>query len=95
MGVFKNIKKTHTQTARPGVTTCRPYIYLFRVGIEPVTRSAAVSRSTTVPTVPSIFKPIISPLQFNNLQFAILQIPYNYLLKHYRTKISQLIRLIS
>ena len=53
MGAFTNIEKSHTQTARPGTTSCRPYKYLFRVGIEPATRSSAVERPTTASTVPS------------------------------------------
>ena len=37
----------------PATTKCRLYKYLFRAGIEPLTRSAAVDRSTTAITVPS------------------------------------------
>ena len=39
-----NIEKSHTQTTRPGTTTCRPYKYLFRTGIEAATHSAAADR---------------------------------------------------
>ena len=42
---FTNIENSHTQTARPGTTTCRPSRYLSRVRIEPATRNSAVSRS--------------------------------------------------
>ena len=45
-------EKTHTQTAKPGSTTCRLYKYLFRAGIQPAarSRSATVGHSTTALT---------------------------------------------
>ena len=55
MGAFTNIEKIHTQTARPATTTW-PYKYFFRAGIDPATRSTAVGRSKTAPTVPSVFE---------------------------------------
>ena len=45
MRSFKNIEKSHTQTARPETTTRWPYKYLLGGGIESATRSAAVSLS--------------------------------------------------
>ena len=36
-GINKPLNK-HTQTIRPGTTTCRRYKYLFRTAIEPATR---------------------------------------------------------
>ena len=48
---FTNIEKSHTQTARPGTTTCTPCKYLFRGRIESETRSAGAGRSTTAPNV--------------------------------------------
>ena len=41
------------QTTRPETTTYGPYKYLFRGGIEPATRSAAVESLASAPTVPS------------------------------------------
>ena len=50
---FRKIESNDQKHATPRTTTCKPYKYFFRDRIEPATRSAAVIRSATVPTVPS------------------------------------------
>ena len=52
MDAFTNIEKSHTRTARPGTSNCRPYKNLFGVGIKPATPSVTVDRSATALTVP-------------------------------------------
>ena len=51
MGAFTNIEKLHTQPDAEPLPVSHKY--LFRGEIEPATRTEAVDRSASVPTMPS------------------------------------------